>query len=259
MGHPWPEGGSVIDARGWRTYVAVFHTERAGIAEDVLEHALDVDGLTAYDWAAQPVPPGSVVLDLACGSSPMHSRLGALRYLGLDLSPAELALASARAVSVAQADAARLPLADGVLDAVVMSMALMLVPLPTTLAEVTRVLRPGGVFVATVPTSRPLPRSDWIRYARLCWALRNQGLTYPNDQALAVPGPVFAAASMTLRSDEARTFRFEVSTQHDADQLLASLYLPDVQPDRMDAGRRVVRRWVGSHVTTPIRRLVATV
>lgn len=241
----------------WPDYVAEFHTQRAGITEDVLEHAYDRTGRTAYDWAADPVPPGLVVLDLACGSGPMHARLNAYTYLGLDLSVAELTEAAARSLSVGQGDARQLPVADGVVDVVLMSMALMLVPLADALREIKRVLRPGGMFVATVPSSSPLRPADWLRYARLCLALRHRGLSYPNDRELSAAGAAFSAAGLTLASDERRSFRCDITDEHIAEQLLASLYLPEVPPMRMAAGRRVVAGWVGSSVATPIRRLVA--
>lgn len=241
----------------WSGYLSDFHAERAGITEDVLEHAFDTSGSTAYDWAAEPLSSGTV-LDLACGSAPMASRVRRARYAGLDLAPAELAAAAARGVPVARADVRRLPVPDSSVDAVVMSMALMLVPLQQTLSEIRRVLRPGGVFVATVPHARPMPRADWLRYARLCLALRHVGLTYPNDRELADPTAAFAAAGMCLQHDESRSFACDVVDRNVAEQLLASLYLPDVAPERMESGRRVVHRWVGSAVSTPIRRLIGT-
>lgn len=247
----------MTDTAGWVGYVAGFHSQRAGITEDVLERARDDAGRTPYDWAAEPVRPGLCVLDLACGSAPMHARLRARSYIGLDLSAAELAVAASRRVPVAFANASRLPVADGSVDAVVISMALMLVPLPTTLHEVKRVLRPGGVFVATFPASRPMPPADWLRYARLCLALRHPSLIYPNGRALSDVRGLIASAGLTLVSDDARAFACDVSTGHLADQLFRSLYLPDVEPRRMDAGRQVVRGWAGSTITTPIRRVVA--
>ncbi len=245
-------------APDWTGYVAGFHEQHAGITEDVLEHARDSDGLTPYDWAAEAVPPGFAVLDLACGSAPMHARLRANLYVGIDLSAAELEAAAARRVPVAMGDASLLPLRDDSVDAVVMSMALMLVPLVDNLAEVARVLRPGGVFVATVPTGGPLPSRDWLRYARLCLALHHRGLAYPNDQALADAGSVYAVAGLTLVSDEARPCACDLRTGDVADRLLDSLYLPDVDPARLGAGRQVVRRWVGTTIAIPIRRMVAT-
>lgn len=247
----------MAEATHWRSYLTGFHAERAGITEDVLERAFDQAGRTPYDWAADAVPSGTSVLDLACGSGPMHARLNFAGYVGLDRSTAELAAAAARHLPVAQADASRLPLPDGAVDAVVMSMALMLVPLADTLREVTRVLRPGGVFVATVPYHRPLPAADRLRYARLCLALRQSGLSYPNVTSLARAAEVFQVAGLTLLSDQPQGFVCSISSEHIAAQLFDSLYLPDVPPERMEAGRRVVRRWVGSSVTTPIRRFVA--
>jgi len=241
----------------WPGYLSAFHAERAGITEDVLEHAFDTVGSTAYDWAAEPLA-AETVLDLACGSAPMAARVPGARYLGLDLSAAELAAAAARGVSVARADVTRLPVPDASVDAVVMSMALMLVPLPQTLTEVRRVLRPGGMFVTTMPHNRPMPRVDWLRYARLCLALRHPGLTYPNDRELTDPAAAFAAAGLRLQSDESRPFVCDIADGNVADQLLASLYLPDMSPDRIRAGQRAVHRWIGSTITTPIRRLIAT-
>lgn len=241
----------------WQQYLSRFHGERAGITEDVLEHALDADGRTAYDWAADPVGDG-VVLDLACGSGPLAARLVGRGYLGLDLSPAELAVAAGRGLPVARADVTQIPLPDDSVQNVVMSMALMLVPLQRTLAEVCRVLRPSGTFVATLPTNRPMPRGDWLRYARLCLALRHPGLTYPNDRALADAHGPLARANLTLLDDQARAFVCDVADGDIADDLFGSMYLPTVPARRLAAGRQVVQRWVGSTVATPIRRLVAT-
>jgi hypothetical protein len=60
-----------------------------------------------------------------------------------------------------------------------------------------------------------------------------------------------------LAHDEIRAFQCHLRNERTADQLLASLYLPDVAPERLGAGRRVVHRWAGTRLTTPIRRLVA--
>ena len=237
----------------WPAYLSDFHAAHAGITEDVLEHAVDPEGRTAYDWAAEPVGAGRV-LDLACGSAPIAARLPGREYLGLDLSAAELAVAVTKGVRVARADATRLPLADGSVDAVVLSMALMLVPLAPTLAEVGRVLRPGGLLVATVPHDGPLTVRDRLRYARLLLALRQSRLDYPNDAELAQPAPVLAAAGLRLDQDDARRF---VCPPVDRERLLSSLYLPGASPDRLRAASRVVRRW-DTGIGVPIRRLVAT-
>lgn len=122
----------------WPGYLAAFHAERAGITEDVLEHALNDQRRTPYDWAAQALGTALAgsssssparVLDLACGGAPMSTRLAGHDYVGMDLSAAELGRARARGLPVAVASAGRLPLPNACVDAVVISMALMLVPL----------------------------------------------------------------------------------------------------------------------------------
>ena len=241
----------------WAEYLTAFHSERAGITEAVLERAHDASGRTPYQWAAEAVPDDAVVVDLACGSAPMAVRLRPRQYVGLDLSWAELTMAAVRSASVAQADATRLPLRACSADVVTMSMALMLVPLAETLAEVKRVLRPGGTFVATLPHTRPMPPRDWLRYARLCVALRHPVWSYPNDRALAHAPVAFRSEGLSLIEDEQHGFSCNVANVGVADQLLASLYLPDVAPQRMEAGRAVARRWVGTEIAVPIRRLVA--
>lgn len=223
----------------------------------VLDHARDDAGRTPYDWAAEAIPTNSTVVDLACGSAPMAAHLTCRQYLGLDLSAAELKKASAKSVPVAQADATHLPLRDGSADVVIMSMALMLVPFIETLREVKRVLRPGGTFIATTPNNRPMPPGDWLRYARLCVALRHSGLSYPNDRALANAQISFQAAGLTLVKNEDRPFACRIGDAEVADQLLTSLYLPDVAEHRLVAGRAVIRRWIGTDLTVPIRRFVA--
>lgn len=241
----------------WRSYLVGFHAERSGITENLLSPATDDDGRSPYDWLAEVVPRGARVLDLACGSAPTGDLLDAATYVGLDLSPEELALAAARGLPVAQADAARLPIADGGVDVVVCSMSLQLLPLEPALAEVRRVLRPGGTFAATVPTSRPMPAGHALRWGRLLASLRTASLSYPNDDALASPGGPLAAAGLTLLSDDARGFRVDVASEAVADRLLDGLYLPDVPPERVEAARRVAHRWVGQRTTVPVRRLVA--
>jgi len=95
---------------------------------------------------ALALPPGSTVLDLACGTGDLCRELAAngLAPIGADLSFGMLAAARTDAPLV-HADALRLPLPDGVVDGVTCGFALRnFVDLPAFLAEVARVLRPGG-------------------------------------------------------------------------------------------------------------------
>ncbi len=95
--------------------------------------------------------PGAVLLDVACGGgllAPYVAPLG-YRHVGLDLSAPSLAVAREHCVTPVRADARVLPFADGSADVVVAGECLEHVPdLPRVVAEVCRVLRPGGTLVA---------------------------------------------------------------------------------------------------------------
>jgi demethylmenaquinone methyltransferase/2-methoxy-6-polyprenyl-1,4-benzoquinol methylase len=96
--------------------------------------------------AALALPPGSRVLDLACGTGDLCRELTTadLQPIGFDLSFGMLA-AARTAAPLAQADALRLPVADGRVDGVTCGFALRnFVALAPFLAELGRAIRPGG-------------------------------------------------------------------------------------------------------------------
>ena len=99
--------------------------------------------------------PGALVLDLGCGTGALLEplRRRGYRALGLDVRPEGLASVRARDPDawVVQAEADRLPLRDGSVDAVLALDVLEHVDDSAVLAEVARVLRPGGLLVASVP------------------------------------------------------------------------------------------------------------
>jgi SAM-dependent methyltransferase len=110
-----------------------------------------------------PAADGGTVVDLSCGSGLMTRRLcRAGRYgsvLALDYSEAMLRETSKRfdeeavpreALTLCRADAAALPLQSGAVDALHAGAAMHCWPqLEASLAEVHRVLKPGGRFFAT--------------------------------------------------------------------------------------------------------------
>jgi 2-polyprenyl-6-hydroxyphenyl methylase/3-demethylubiquinone-9 3-methyltransferase len=114
----------------------------------------------ALHWLAQaraqliPLPPepGAPLLDLACGAGLLAPHLTGLlagwRHLGVDLSTLSLRQARAHGVSVVAADAFALPFADDSLPCVVAGEVLEHLPdLEAAVAEICRVLAPGGVVV----------------------------------------------------------------------------------------------------------------
>jgi len=102
----------------------------------------------SYARLAACVPSGARVLDLACGDGLLMTHLGA-RAVGLDLSREELGLARGRTPRVVQGRAQALPFADASFDACTCHLAFMLFDDPErVVAELARVLVPGGVFVA---------------------------------------------------------------------------------------------------------------
>jgi arsenite methyltransferase len=113
------------------------------------------------DWL--DIPPGGVALDVGCGPGTVTASLARAAgpeglALGVDVSEPMLARAvraeSGPQVGFLRADAQRLPLRDDTVDAVVSIAMLQLIPDPATaLAEMSRVLKPGGRLAVMVPTA----------------------------------------------------------------------------------------------------------
>jgi SAM-dependent methyltransferase len=243
----------------WPGYLDAFHTRHPGITEHVLRRARAAGG-DAYDWLAAAVPAATTVLDVACGSAPLWTWLPGRAYVGVDINAAELAAARRRgAPGLIRATAAALPVRDASVDTVTCSMALqILTPLPRVLAEISRVLRPGGRLVATVPARHPLRATDLPVLAGLLAAL-GRGLAYPNDGLPhRLPTPL-RSAGLTVIADEHRRFRYRLRVRADADLLLASLYLPDLPEWRRRAARTYLRALARARVSlpVPIRRITA--
>jgi SAM-dependent methyltransferase len=241
----------------WDNYLAGFHRDRAGITDEVLRCSRDA-GINPYQWFMAAVPDQGVVLDVACGSAPLGPMVDARRYLGLDMSAAELAVARrAGAGPLVRASATAIPLPTASVDVVVCSMALMIItPLPVALAEVRRVLVRGGRLVATVLARGPLQRGDLPAMVGLT-TLLGRRLRYPNDDLLDA---LLATSGLRVDSDEHRRFGYRLGDARDADRFLASLYLPDLPPIRYRLTRAYLRGLsrFGFELPIPIRRIVAT-
>lgn len=119
--------------------------------------------LQRIQWVLEPLEPGQRLLDLGCGSGELlleaHRQTGGDGVLaGLDLSPDMLSLAGARAsgkASLMQGNSVDgLPFHDDSFHLVTSLNLLQELPahaIPSLLAEVHRVLRPGGCFRAVTP------------------------------------------------------------------------------------------------------------
>jgi len=135
-----------------------------------------------YEWLG--LEAGDLILDLGCGAG-RHAfeafRRGA-RVVALDYSAAELkdvkamfgalleaeagALPSSTWGGCANGDATRLPFPDNTFDHVIAAEVLEHIPADeAAMAELARVLKPGGTIAVTVPA--------WLA-ERVCWALTDE-------------------------------------------------------------------------------------
>ena len=96
------------------------------------------------------------VLDVGAGQSPWRELLQSCRYTGLDVDSAE-AFGMRRMPDIVYYDGGAMPLPDGSFDHVLCAEVLEHVPDEhLLLAEIARVLRPGGTLVLTLPWSARL-------------------------------------------------------------------------------------------------------
>jgi SAM-dependent methyltransferase len=236
----------------WDSYLVTYHDTNPGITEDCLSDARDAAGRSPYDWLVDAVPAGAeTVVDLACGSEPLARLLTDARVVGVDQSAGELARARGPRV---RAQASAVPLAGGCADVVVSSMALMLLhPLEAVLAEVARILRPGGTFVATVPrrsAGSPV-------FAAILRDLNQVGLGYPEPLDDAGVAGRFAGSGMHLEADESTVFARAVRDPADAAHVVRSFYAPGAGDDQVAAAVATLEKSTPVVVGYRIRRLVA--
>jgi ubiquinone/menaquinone biosynthesis C-methylase UbiE len=125
-----------------------------------------------------PLQSGDLVLDLGCGEGRHVISIymeADVNSIGVDLSLPDLKTARSRfgdfeeidnqnkSLALSSASALQLPFADSTFDKVICSEVLEHIPdYKTAIEEITRVLKPGGLFCASVPRRWP---------ERVCWAL----------------------------------------------------------------------------------------
>jgi SAM-dependent methyltransferase len=141
------------------------HRARPGITEATLGGFRDHAGRTGYDLLA--AKGRGVVLDLGCGNGPLIAALGGVA-IGVDACEPEVELARRRfpAATVYVARAQSLPLEDDSVDTVLSHHAFYLFePIEPVIAEIARVLRPGGAFAFATTSFRD--RSEFPVFSRL--------------------------------------------------------------------------------------------
>jgi len=248
----------------WAAYLERFHRERAGVVEAVLSRALAGDH-SPYRWLARAVSAtASLVLDLACGSGPMSRELArpGRMVVGLDRSEYELALAAEQDPGPwVQADGLRLPFRDSSVDVVTSSLGLVVVqPMSQVLAEVARVLRPGGVLAGIAPALRPLAARDLRTLTSINARLRTKP-QFPGPVELTGFARELAGVGMRAMEDARERYVFGIRSRADAELMMAALYLPSTRMMRVERAvdylaDRLDRQEV-VEVAIPMRRIVA--
>lgn len=134
--------------------------------------------MQTVDFKYLPLEAGDIVLDLGCGEG-RHVIAAYMEEdvtsVGVDLGWADLLTAQERvepfyeednrdkSFGLVNANALRLPFADNTFDKVICSEVLEHIPdYKGALEEIERILKPGGMFCASVPRSWP---------EKICWSL----------------------------------------------------------------------------------------
>jgi ubiquinone/menaquinone biosynthesis C-methylase UbiE len=135
--------------------IAFFDSHAAVDAYDVFTAETNERLIDAF-VRLSAVAPGARVADLGCGSGVFTGALARRGYVctGVDLSPKLIALAREKHpdIEFLEGDVERLPFADASFDGVLLSGIVHHLPDPSRCAaEVFRILKPGGPFVAFDP------------------------------------------------------------------------------------------------------------
>jgi len=161
-----------------------YHERYPGATTLALADARDERGRSSYQWLVDDVAAGAAqrIVDLGCGDGYLFEQLKTPEraLTGVDMSVSELGAARRRlgdGATLVEARAVALPFADASFDAVVSHLALMLMErLDVVLAEVARILQPGGWCFAIVGLTDDGPVPPVLRVFRKTW-LETMGRT----------------------------------------------------------------------------------
>lgn len=163
-------------------FLSNFHDQRAGITSKAFLALPAVKGkntaASSYEFLVEIVPRVSApltVLDVACGDGYLLERVALSRLtpaalIGVDISGGELAAAELRLgknATLIRGRAQEMSMTTGSVDIVLCHMALMLMDdLELVIAEIRRVLKPGGLF-SFIVGAKPEPNSALDLYIRI--------------------------------------------------------------------------------------------
>ena len=160
----------------------------------------------SWQRAALPYLRGQRVLEIACGTGDLLLDLETAGYLpcGLDLSPHMLRIArrklrrAGRTPRLCRARAQQLPFPDATFHSVAVTFPAPFIRAPSSLAEIGRVLVPGGRLVV-VDGARLLARDPWSRFLGWLFAITGQG------QPVPLPPDALSQAELVSHRGEERT------------------------------------------------------
>jgi SAM-dependent methyltransferase/predicted kinase len=197
---------------------------------------------------------GERVLDLGTGTGAVaEGAAGTVgpngEIIGLDISPAMLALATARAdalglgnVRYVEGRAEAIPAPDASFDVVLASLSLMfVVDREAAAREIARVLRPGGRFVAAVWAGPE--RCDIVRFQQIAGAFApTPPVPGVGPGALADPRPFLAQLAQTgiAARVETKTLGFDFAGFAAAWEALAQVTTAELAPERQREAQAAV-------------------
>ena len=241
--------GEIPTDEEWTDHLVEAHHRAPSMTPQAFAAYKNAEGLNSYEVLASAVDSNAhTVIDLACGDGAlvpsMLPRLSpAARVIGIDMSETELAEAK-RTVNDARvafmlAKAQNMPVPAQCADVVLCHMAFMLMlPVEPVVAELARVLKPGGTFCAITGN-----RSTTGLYAEiLSTALQLMSARYPNFKA-ARAGDSRTSTLEGFRSlfrqdfgfsPEVERVPFELAVRTDADgvwEYMKNMYFAGMLPD----------------------------
>lgn len=236
---------------GWSGFLAGYHQAHPAITEDLLLPMRGPGGLQPYAWLAEGLPTEGLVWDVCCGSAPVADVVGHARYAGVDLSAAELDQAARRrpGAHVVRGDAMAVD-PPGPVGAVVVAMALMLLPLEAFLVRAAALLSPGAPLHAVVPSRE---HGAGTGYGTLLELLGQSGEGYRQPLPPARVAGALDGAGFRLVDDEVAVFSRPVPPG-DVELVSSSFYVRDA-PDGGAGGAAAARSWLAARAQEPGFRL----